>query len=415
MLSLVTLRSRIASGALTPEGAVALVREAIAAREPEIRALVCQDPAPQVAGTGPLAGIAVGIKDIIDTAHLPTGMGSPIYAGWRPRADAPVVARLRRLGAVPLAKTTTTAFAFLDPTETRNPHHPGHTPGGSSAGSAAAVGAGMLPLALGTQTGGSVVRPAAYCGVVGVKPSFRLLPTVGVKCFSWALDTVGLFAAGVADAAHALALLADRPAIDLRPNDPGAPRVGLLVPNYCAPAESEALAALVRAGAALEGAGARLRDLALPPLFTEAFASHGPIQDFEAARALAWEHASHRPDLPPLLGAHLDAAAEIPAPAYDAARRTAHHARRHLKDVFAEGDLDVILTPSAPGPAPEGYASTGDSRFNRLWTLMGVPCVNVPAGLSATGLPLGVQVVGRFGDDGRTLAAARLVERALAG
>ncbi|GJD49171.1 Glutamyl-tRNA(Gln) amidotransferase subunit A [Methylobacterium crusticola] len=414
MLSLLDLRARIATGRLTPAGAVGLVREAIAAREPEVGALVCVDPAPHVAPDGPLAGIAVGVKDIIDTADLPTAMGSAIYAGWRPRADAPVVARLRRLGAVPLAKTTTTPFAFMDPTATRNPRNPGHTPGGSSAGSAAAVAAGMLPLALGTQTGGSVIRPAAFCGVVGVKPSFRLLPTVGVKCFSWALDTVGLFAAGVADAAHALALMTDRPGLDLPATDPGAPRIGIVTQDFCAAPAPEALAALARAAAAAERAGATLRDLALPAPFGEAFACHPTIQDFEAHHALAWEYAHHREALPPHLRAALERAQGIETPAYDAARRVAHHARRGLKDVFGESGVDVILTVSAPGPAPAGLASTGDSRFNRLWTLMGVPCVTLPVDVTAAGLPLGVQVIARFGDDGRALAAARLIERALA-
>ncbi|MGY2047549.1 amidase [Methylobacterium sp. JK268] len=413
MLSLLDLRARIDAGRLTPEGAVALTREAIARHDPEVGAILRLDEAAQVPARGPLAGIAVGIKDIIDTADLATEMGSPIYAGWRPRADAPVVARLKRLGAVPLAKTTTTPFAFLDPTPTRNPRNLAHTPGGSSAGSAAAVAAGMLPLAIGTQTGGSVIRPAAFCGVVGVKPSFRLLPTVGVKCYSWALDTVGLFAARVADAAHALALLAGRPAIDLPSGDPGAPRIGLLRPDFCEPAAAEALAALDRAARAAERAGAVVHDLALPSIFGEAHACHPVIQDYEAAQALAFEYDNHRAALPPLLRAQLDAAQDIATAAYDAGRRTAHHARRTLKDVFAEAGIDVILTLSAPGPAPAGLASTGDARFNRLWTLMGVPCVTVPVETTAAGLPLGVQVVARFGDDGRALAAARLVERAL--
>ncbi|MFE1598429.1 amidase [Methylobacterium sp. ID0610] len=413
MLSLLDLRDRIDSGRLTPQGAVSLAREAIADREPEIGAIVRLDPGSRVPEEGPLAGIAVGVKDIIDTADLPTEMGSPIYAGWQPRADAPVVARLRRLGAVPLAKTTTTAFAFLDPTATRNPRNLGHTPGGSSAGSAAAVAAGMVPLALGTQTGGSVIRPAAFCGVVGVKPSFRLLPTVGVKCFSWALDTVGLFAARVGDAARALALMADRPGIDLAAGDPGLPRIGLLRQDFCAPPAPEALAALERAAAALERSGARVQDLALPPVFAEAWARHPLIQDYESAQALAWEYDHHREALPPLLRAHLDAAQGAGAAEYDSARRVARQARRSLKDVFGEEGVDVILTLSAPGPAPESLASTGDARFNRLWTLMGVPCVTVPVETTAAGLPLGVQVIARFGDDGRALAAARLVERAI--
>ncbi|WP_336489633.1 amidase [Methylobacterium nigriterrae] len=410
MLSLLSLRTRIAGGTLTPQGALALVREAIAAREPEIGALVSLDANPAVPTAGPLAGIAFGVKDVIDTADLPTQMGSPIYAGWRPKADAPAVARLRALGGVALAKTTTTAFAFMDPTETRNPNAPGRTPGGSSAGSAAAVAAGMLPLALGTQTGGSVIRPAAFCGTVGVKPSFRLLPTVGMKCFSWSLDTLGLFAATVPDAAHALALLTDWPEIE-RAGD-AVPRIGLLVPEFCAEPEPDGLDALHRAARSAEAAGAVLRQLALPPLYGQAFGLHGTIQDFEGIRALAWEYDHRRDALAPLLRDQLDAAGAIPAEAYDAARRVVRAARSGFRGVLAEAGLDVVLTLPAPGAAPQGYASTGDSRFNRLWTLLGLPCVSVP--VPGDGPPLGVQAVAPFGEDARALAAARFVERALA-
>ncbi|GJD37581.1 amidase [Methylobacterium bullatum] len=410
MLSLLSLRKQIDAGSLTPREAIALSTAAIAEHEPEIQALVSRNPVPFVAEQGPLAGIAVGVKDILDTADLPTQMGSPIYEGWRPRADAAAVARLRRLGAVPLAKTTTTAFAFLDPTQTRNPRHPGHTPGGSSAGSAAAVSAGMLPLALGTQTGGSVIRPAAYCGVVGMKPSFGLLPTVGMKCFSWTLDTLGLFTAGVADAALALAQMTGRPGIDLPTTNPGTPRIGVVLQDFCADAEPEALDALERVRAAAEAIGSRVCDVVLPAVFAEAFGFHGTIQDFEAAQALNWEYATHRANLGPLLRAHLDDAQNVSPNSYDASLKVAGRARRQLPDQFAEHDLDVILTLSAPGPAPEGYASTGDSRFNRLWTLMGVPCVTVPVGSTPTGLPLGVQVIARHGDDARALKAAHCVE-----
>ncbi|MGH1574712.1 amidase family protein [Methylobacterium sp. P31] len=409
MLSLLSLRARIDAGSLTPDGAIRLCREAIAAREPEIGAVVSLDEAPAVPVSGPLAGIAFGVKDVIDTAELPTQMGSEIYEGWRPKADAPAVAGLRALGGVALAKTTTTAFAFMDPTQTRNPNAPGRTPGGSSAGSAAAAAAGMLPLALGTQTGGSVIRPAAFCGAVGVKPSFRLLPTVGVKCFSWSLDTLGLFAAGAADAAHALALLADRPQIERF--DGSAPRIGILVPDFCAAPEPEGLAALKAAARAAEGAGSQVVPLTLPGLYAEAFALHGMIQDYEGIRALAWEYAHHRDALTPLLRAQLDAAVDIPSEAYDAARRLVRRARRGFREMLAEQGVDVILTLPAPGAAPEGYETTGDSRFNRLWTLLGVPCVTVPVPNDAA--PLGVQVIAAFGDDGRALAAARFVEQAL--
>src|SRR4051812_31120556 len=211
MISLAELQRRIESGALSADAAIAQSQEAIAVHEKAIGAFVCRDERPRAAKVGPLRGIAVGIKDIIDTADFPTEMGSQIYRGWRPRADAPVVMMLKRAGATIVGKTTTTAFAANDPTATLNPHNHGHTPGGSSSGSAAAVGGGMIPLALGTQTGGSVIRPASFCGAAAIKPTYRLLPTVGVKCFSWTLDTVGLFAAGVADLAHGLSAMTNRP------------------------------------------------------------------------------------------------------------------------------------------------------------------------------------------------------------
>src|SRR3954471_7204421 len=210
MLSLAELQRRIESGDLSADAAIAQSLEAIDAHEKDIGAFVRRADDARAQDAGPLRGIAVGIKDIIDTADLATEMGSPIYRGWQPRADAPVVAMLKAAGATIVGKTTTTAFAANDPTATLNPHNHGHTPGGSSSGSAAAVGAGMIPLALGTQTGGSVIRPASFCGVAAIKPSFRLLPTVGVKCFSWSLDTVGLFAAGVEDLAQGLSAMTGR-------------------------------------------------------------------------------------------------------------------------------------------------------------------------------------------------------------
>ncbi len=218
----------------------------------------------------PLRGIAVGIKDIIDTADFPTEMGSPIYKGNRPRADAPVVMALKRAGATILGKTTTTAFAANDPTATLNPHNHGHTPGGSSAGSAAAVGAGMIPLALGTQTGGSVIRPASFCGAAAIKPSYRLLPTVGVKCFSWTLDTVGLFAAGVTDLALGLSAMTGRPELMLPASLP-TPRIGIVTQEFAGAPEKEGAEALQVAARAAERAGAPVRALSMPDIVAEAW------------------------------------------------------------------------------------------------------------------------------------------------
>ncbi|TPQ51142.1 amidase, partial [Prosthecomicrobium hirschii] len=356
------------------------------------------------------AGLALGVKDIIDTAGMATEMGSPLYAGNRPRADAPVVALARRAGAAVIGKTVTTEFAYLQPGPTRNPARLDHTPGGSSSGSAAAVAAGLIPLAFGTQTGGSVVRPAAFCGVAGFKPSFRLIPTVGVKCFSWSLDTVGVFGAGVADAAYFMAALTGR---DLRVDgrDPAAPRIGLVRTHLWEEASGEMRQAVETAGRLAEAGGARLVDIELPGLFADAFAAHQVIQDFQAAQALAWEYDHHAQALSPILRDALALGRMLKPEDYDRARRTARQARLALRDLFA--DIDVILTPSAPGAAPEGLATTGTSIFNRLWTLMGTPALNVPGLTGAGGLPLGVQIVAPFGRDRACLEAGRFLERQL--
>jgi len=411
MISLADLQRRIDSGELLPDAAIAQSREAIEALDDTIGAFVCRAEAVRAGGTGPLRGIAVGIKDIIDTADFPTEMGSPIYGGWRPRADAPVVMMLKQAGASIMGKTTTTAFASRDPTATLNPRNHDHTPGGSSSGSAAAVAAGMIPLALGTQTGGSVIRPASYCGVAAIKPSFRMLPTVGVKCYSWTLDTVGLFAAGVEDLARGLSAMTNR--LELLPGATiPTPRIGVVMQDFAGAPEAPSAEALRTAGVAAERAGATVRAIALPEISAEAWQAHETVQQFEAHRALAWEYRTQYEAMAPLLRARLDETAGLLPAEYDEARRTANRARKALAKLF--DDVDVLLTFSAPGAAPKGLASTGDTRFNKLWTLMGVPCVNVPAHVGDGGLPVGVQVIARFGDDAGALAAARFVEEALA-
>src|SRR5580704_4572661 len=236
MISLAELQHRIGLGELTPDAAIAQSLETIAAHDRTIGAFVCREAA-RAQNAGPLRGIAVGVKDNINTADFPTEMGSTIYRGWRPRADAPVVMMLKQAGATIIGKTTTTAFAANDPTATLNPRNLEHTPGGSSSGSAAAVAAGMIPLALGTQTGGSVIRPASFCGVAAIKPSFGLLPTVGVKCFSWTLDTVGLFAAGVEDLAHGLSAITGRPEL-LPRSTKQIPRIGIVTQDFAGAPEA---------------------------------------------------------------------------------------------------------------------------------------------------------------------------------
>jgi Asp-tRNA(Asn)/Glu-tRNA(Gln) amidotransferase A subunit family amidase len=410
MISLADLQRRIAKGDLSADAAIAQSQQAIAAQDRTIGAFVCHDPAARAAKDGPLRGIAVGIKDIIDTADFPTEMGSPIYRGFRPRADAPVVAMLKKAGATIIGKTTTTAFAANDPTATVNPHNHGHTPGGSSSGSAAAVGGGMIPLALGTQTGGSVIRPASFCGAAAIKPSYRLLPTVGVKCFSWSLDTVGLFAAGVEDLACGLSAMTGRPELLLPASIP-APRIGVVTQDFAGEIEPASVEALQVAARKVGLAGANVRSLALPSIFADTWRIHTPLQQFEAHQALAWEYRERYDEMAPLLRGRLDESRDIPPAEYDEAQAIAARARTALGPIFAE--VDVLLTYSAPGAPPKGLDSTGDPRLNRLWTLLGTPCVNVPTLMAEGNLPVGVQVIAPFGSDGKALAAARFVEQAL--
>jgi Asp-tRNA(Asn)/Glu-tRNA(Gln) amidotransferase A subunit family amidase len=341
---------------------------------------------------------------------FPTEIGSSIYRGWQPRADAPVVAALKAAGATIIGKTTTTAFASSDPTATLNPHNHSHTPGGSSAGSAAAVGAGMIPLALGTQTGGSVIRPASFCGAAAIKPSYRMLPAIGVKCYSWTLDTVGLFAAGVEDLARGLSAITGR--AELLPQAAvSTPRIGIVTQDFAGAPDATGAEALRIATAAAERAGASVRALHPPGIVAEAWRIHPVVQEFEAHQALAWEYRTQYDAMAPRLRGRLDKSKGTTPEAYDEAIQIASKARHALAAMF--DDVDVLLTFSAPGAAPKGLGSTGDARFNSLWTLMGVPCVNVPACIAEGGLPVGVQVIARYGNDAGALAAARFVEGAL--
>jgi Asp-tRNA(Asn)/Glu-tRNA(Gln) amidotransferase A subunit family amidase len=417
MLSALTLACRIEAGELTPRAVVDMCAQAIAARENEIGAFTVLDieSARRTAdglASKPLRGLPVGMKDIFDTVDFPTAYGSSIYAGHRPKSDAAIVMAVRRAGGVILGKTVTTEFAGLQPAGTRNPHNPAHTPGGSSSGSAAAIAAGMLPIAFGSQTGGSVIRPAAYCGVAGYKPSFRLLPTIGMKAYSWSLDTVGIFGAGVEDVAFAAAATTGR---DLRIDGmtASAPSIVVLRTSMWSQASPDMQAAVERAARAAEAAGARVTELVLPEIFEEAMRCHGIVQDHEAFRALAYEYDNHRDRLGPMLTEQLGKAAAITTDQYDEARRATRRARQTFADLMAK--TDVILTPSAPSAAPQGLGSTGSPMFNRLWTLLGPPCINVPGLADGGGLPLGVQVVGRFARDKIALAAARFVENAVKG
>jgi Asp-tRNA(Asn)/Glu-tRNA(Gln) amidotransferase A subunit family amidase len=358
---------------------------------------------------GPLHGMPVGVKDIFDTADLPTEYGSPIYAGHRPAWDAACVAAARAAGAVILGKTVTTEFATMVPARTVHPRDPRRTPGGSSSGSAAAVAAGMVRFAYGSQTVGSIIRPAAYCGVVGYKPTFGTLSRSGMKMGAESLDTAGVIARSVEDAALLVAGSAMRSDL-VKVEVLEKPRLGVCrSPNWhhMSREGADAFDAAVKRIAAHSA-----RVVETEPPFDELDAAASTILVYEMARGLAHEVAHHRSRVSPILLERIDAGSAMPYSDYAKALSYAAACRRRLADLM--GDIDAIVTPSATGEAPLGLASTGNTAMNRLWTLLHGPCVTVPAGEGPAGMPLGVQLVGLPGADVRTLAAAMWAQNALA-
>ncbi len=412
------LLARLARRELTAESLARACLERIDACEPEVQAWTHIDRAAVLAAAkeldrgairGALHGLPIGVKDVFDTFDLPTEYGSAIYARHRPAADAAVIALARSAGALVLGKTVTTEFATFPPGKTRNPHHPGHTPGGSSSGSAAAVAAAMVPVAFGTQTTGSIIRPASFCGAVGYKPSFGTLPRVGVKAISDCLDTVGVFARRVADAASFVGVLARRAFAVSAEVD--APRLGWCRTPQWPEAQPETRALFEREAVRLASAGAKLRELELPAAFAGLAEAQGTIWDFEMARCLADEHRRNSERIREPLRSQLARGLEVPTERYDTAMKLASECRRMLGDELRE--FDALVVPSAPGEAPRGLEATGNPVFNRIWSLLHTPCVHVPTATGPQRLPLGLQVVGMIGDDARALACAHWVEQHL--
>ncbi|WP_445501674.1 amidase [Microvirga sp. G4-2] len=409
---------RIADGSMTCEALARACLERIAEREPAVHAWQHVEPDAVLdmarridhVGMGPLKGLPIGVKDIIDTADMPTSYGSPIYQGYRPARDATCVALARHAGALILGKTVTTEFAYFQPGKTHNPHDYGRTPGGSSSGSAAAVADGMVLLALGTQTAGSVIRPASYCGCVGYKPTQGRIDRTGVRPFADSLDTVGVFARTVEDAALFASVLAGRPGLRIE-NQSIRPRIGLSRTHEWDAAEPAAAAVLEEAVKRLQASGLDIREVVLPEAWRDLFEAQKIIMAYEGARACAPEMLTKPDRLSAKLREILQIGAAISPEDYDSAQSLAAEARARMADVL--DDLDVLLTPSAPGEAPQGLEATGDPVFNRVWTLLGAPCVNVPGLTGPSGMPIGVQAVGRIGDDQRTLAAAAAIARVL--
>lgn len=422
--SATTLAQALARGELKAATLAEALIERAQALEPQLQAWATLNPAAArrqaraldaalAAGQAPgaLHGLPLGVKDNIDTAGLATAYGSALYAGHVPQADAAVVALARAAGAWVLGKTACTEFANMQPCATRNPHHPAHTPGGSSSGSCAAVAAGVVPLALGTQTAGSVIRPAAFCGIVGYKPSAQRLPRAGAKPNSDTLDEVGLFARSVADAAWLAQALGAWAGAGALPALDTPPRLAVTLSSRAEALSAPMVAMVEDAAAQLSAAGAAVQLAAWPAGFEALFEAQRVVQVFETARALAPEAQYRRAQLSRPLRALLAEGAALPPAVYAAALQTAQVARLRLDELF--GRAEVLLTPAAPGAAPRTLKQTGDPLFNRPWQLLGCPCLTLPGGLDSAGLPLGLQLVARPGDDHRLFAVAAWVEEVL--
>ncbi len=428
-LGAVELRDRMAAGSLKAVDLARACINRVAAEEPSVQAFAWFDAdyvlkqaksLDEYRSTGrplgALHGLPVALKDVIDTARIPTENGTPLDAGRVPAQDATIVQRLKSAGAIIMGKTVSTELAFLHPGKTRNPRNLDHTPGGSSSGSAAAVAAGMVPLAIGTQTGGSVIRPASFCGVTGYKPSFGAISRQGVLIQSPTLDTIGVFGATITDAALLADVLFGHDPMDKATSPAPHPR---LLATALTKAPVRPTFAFVRTPfweradpqcqAALEEVAGLLGEYSfetdLPAMFKETAQIRETINFAEMAKCYYPYSRRGKDRLSPLINSAIERGESTPARDYIAALDWREILNAALNEIFDR--CDAILTPASTGPAPSGLESTGDAIFNGLWTLCGTPAITIPVLESESGLPMGLQLVGRTGDDGRLLRTAR--------
>ena len=419
-LSATEIAAAFAAGKLQSEALVAACLARIRTREPEVQAWAYLDPElalrqarerDRQSPRSRLHGIPIAVKDVIDTADMPTEYGSPIYKGHRPACDAACVAQIRELGGVIMGKTVSTEFATRHPGKTHNPRNTRHTPGGSSSGSAAAVADFMVPIALGTQTSSSIIRPAAYCGTVGYKPSFNLINRAGLKFLAESLDTLGVLARTVPDAALVAEELSGSPPARFDEVSSVRPRIGFCRTPYWNRADAATQAALEGALPLLANAGAEMGSVELNGEFAELADVQARMSSYEFYRALTHERTRHAKLISDNLMQRIHDGAQVTRAQYVQAHAIAERCRARLDDIHR--DYDVLLTPSATGEAPRGLASTGDPVFGLTWTLMHGPAVTLPVFAGPAGLPLGAQVTGPRGSDGRTLVTAEWIRRAL--
>jgi Asp-tRNA(Asn)/Glu-tRNA(Gln) amidotransferase A subunit family amidase len=415
-LSATGIAAKIAAGHATCESVVRDCVEWIAARDDTVKAWVNFDPDLALAQAraldheqrrGSLHGVPIGVKDIIDTFDMPTEMGSPIYRGYRPPADAACVALLRRAGAVILGKTATCELAGMAPSATTNPHNAAYTPGGSSSGSAAAVADDMVPAALGTQTGGSVLRPSSFCGVFGYKPTYNTFNKAGVKPAAESIDTIGWISRSIDDIELLTAVLRMQEPRPPRALD-AAPRIGLCRTEIWNTAQPETKAAVEDAATALGKAGAMVREIDLPEAFNGLHVlARGTINHYERAACMAFEWDHHREALSPQMRRYIESGQKTSRADYVAAWRRVEQCRALLPKVFEE--IDVLLTPCVPGEAPKGLAFTGDPSMQAMWTALHTPSMTLPTHRGPNDLPVGIQLIAQRYDDDRLFASARWI------
>jgi amidase len=414
-LSCTEIARGIASGQFTAEAVVRDCLARIEAREPVVRAWTTINPGLAISeacaldrgpSRGALHGVPIGIKDIIDTADLPTEMGSEIYKGNRPFSDAACVAITRAAGALILGKTVTAEFAGMFPGPTTNPHDPAHTPGGSSSGSAAAVADHMVPAAFGTQTGGSVLRPASYCGVIGYKPTFNLINRSGIKFAAESLDTIGLLARTVDDVELISAVLVNKtPRFGTMES---APRLGVCRTPLWETAQPESKHAVEDAAARLAAAGAAVKETVLPEEFSELHhAARETINNYERSKSMAADWAKYADRISKVLGDRIKLGMASEHEDYVAALRLLERCRARIEELF--DGMDAVIAPCVRGEAPAGLGHTGDPALQQLWTAVHVPAVSLPTHRGPKGLPVGIQLVARRYEDERLFACARWV------
>jgi Asp-tRNA(Asn)/Glu-tRNA(Gln) amidotransferase A subunit family amidase len=421
----VSIHTALLEGRMRAEEVARAAIERIEALEPSIRAWEAFDPELALAQArgvdrrmaanevpGLLAGVPLAVKDIFDTADLPTGHGSPIYRGHRAGVDAQAVAVARAADAVVMGKTVTTEFAYFTPGPTANPWDLGRTPGGSSSGSAAAVASGMVPLAFGSQTAGSLIRPASYCGVFALKPTHGSFSLAGVKPFAPSLDTLGWLARTADDLELMRCALAGQPYVPLEPRQPRSLRVAACITHEWSALDDSGAQAWERGLARLEAAGVPMRWLDMPQELAGLLQAQKTVMAWEAARNLATEFREHHSRLSKPIVELVQLGMGVPDTQYQDALALARRGREQVQALMQ--GFDALLVPAAPGEAPHGLAATGDPVFSRVWTLLGLPCVNVPGLLGPNGMPVGLQLVGHRGQERALLAAAACVHAAAA-